>query len=467
MSCARANSTTRSKKPVGHDRAGRVVRVVEVHQLRPLGDVVVDRVEVGHEAELGLERHQHRLGAGEPRAAGVDGVAGVGGERVVARVQEGEVEVEDRLLGADRRDDLAARGRASRRSGARRSRAPPARKSSRPRLVGYWWVSGSVTASCIASTISGGVGRSGSPMPRLITSTPAARFAAILRSSWANAYGGMRSRRLLGLMQLLFEVLAEVPANTGRAQPVRVTCRSSPTSTSSSPPSSETTTVAVRAPRLLILGVGDGGAARAGPRGQRLPHPALEDPRADAGRLAALRACELGVPGHVGAVGEARVASIAGPIAAEVERRRAPPRSRRGSRTGGCRSRRGGSPTRGRRRSSCAAPVRRPAGEVRRSARLARPMSTEHVSGPGDRRADPAGGGADRELVAVGPAAAAQVQDRLARAVARQLGLRAVGVEDPQVGHVLRARPARRAAGRRRRTDAEVGVAEPAHARRA
>ena len=34
----------------------------------------------------------------------------------------------------------------------------------------------------------------------------------------------------------------------------------------------------------------------------------------------------------------------------------------------------------------------------------------------------------------VGPAAAAQVQDRLARAVARQLGLGAVGVEDPQPG---------------------------------
>src|SRR5215831_14394353 len=51
----------------------------------------------------------------------------------------------------------------------------------------------------MASTISAGVGRSGSPMPRLITSTPASRFAAILRSSSANAYGGIRSSRLLGL----------------------------------------------------------------------------------------------------------------------------------------------------------------------------------------------------------------------------------------------------------------------------
>src|SRR5258707_10300304 len=67
----------------------------------------------------------------------------------------------------------------------------------------------------MACTISGGVGLSGSPMPRLITSTPAARFSAILPSSWANAYGGMRSRRLLGLMQLLCELLAEAALEHG------------------------------------------------------------------------------------------------------------------------------------------------------------------------------------------------------------------------------------------------------------
>ena len=66
----------------------------------------VERVEVGHEAELRLQRQQHRLGAREQRAAGVDGVAGVGGEGDVARVEEGEAEVVDALLGADRRDHL-------------------------------------------------------------------------------------------------------------------------------------------------------------------------------------------------------------------------------------------------------------------------------------------------------------------------------------------------------------------------
>src|ERR1700761_6764052 len=66
--------------------------------------------------------------------------------------------------------------------------------------------------------IPGGVGRSGSPMPRLMTSTPAWRFSAILRSSWANAYGGIFSRRLLGFMQLLFELVAD-RAGEHRARP--------------------------------------------------------------------------------------------------------------------------------------------------------------------------------------------------------------------------------------------------------
>src|ERR1700753_4508135 len=50
---------------------------------------------------------------------------------------------------------------------------------------------------------------SGSPMPRLITSMPAARLAAILRSSSANRYGGIFSRRLLGRMQLLDEIVRQ------------------------------------------------------------------------------------------------------------------------------------------------------------------------------------------------------------------------------------------------------------------
>src|SRR5579871_1406784 len=60
-----------------------------------------------------------------------------------------------------------------------------------------------------ASTIGRNVGVSGSPIASVITSTPAARFSAILRSSWANRYGGMRSRRSLCLIELLAEVVGE------------------------------------------------------------------------------------------------------------------------------------------------------------------------------------------------------------------------------------------------------------------
>ena len=62
-----------------------------------------------------------------------------------------------------------------------------------------------------------------------------------------------------------------------------------------------------------------------------------------------------------------------------------------------------------------------------------------HVHRAGRRTADPrpdlARGRAHAEAVVLGPAGAAQVHHRLAHAVARQLGLRAVGVVDAQVGH--------------------------------
>src|SRR5580700_6411616 len=56
---------------------------------------------------------------------------------------------------------------------------------------------------------------SGSPMPRLITSIPASRLEAILRSSSANRYGGISSRRLLGFMQLLDEFVGQDAAVHG------------------------------------------------------------------------------------------------------------------------------------------------------------------------------------------------------------------------------------------------------------
>ena len=69
------------------------------------------------------------------------------------------------------------------------------------------------------------------------------------------------------------------------------------------------------------------------------------------------------------------------------------------------------------------------------------------------------------KVVRVGPAVAAQVEDRLAGAVAGQLGLGAVGVEDPQLGderRVLAAREQQDPVG----ADPEMRVAEPLDPRR-
>ena len=126
------------------------------------------------------------------------------------------------------------------------------------------------------------------------------------------------------------------PRYTGRAQPVRFTCRSSPTSTSRSPPSRWTVTG-------LSAAAQHGrhrGAARAGARGHRLPHPALEDPRGDL--VVGVAAPER----HVRAVREqlgVRLDRRAERAQVERLELRPPPRSR----TAGCRSRRAGRRTRG------------------------------------------------------------------------------------------------------------------------
>ena len=94
------------EEPVGDDRARGVVRVVDEHQARALQRLGVERVRSGAKPSSGSSGSSTRLGAGQERAAGVDRVAGIRGEGDVARVEEGEAEVVDALLGADRRDHL-------------------------------------------------------------------------------------------------------------------------------------------------------------------------------------------------------------------------------------------------------------------------------------------------------------------------------------------------------------------------
>ena len=94
------------EEPVGQDRAGRVVGVVDEHQPRPLQGARGNRCQVGREGTLREERHQHWLTAHEQRTARVHRIARVGRERDVAGVEEREVEVEDAFLCADCRHYL-------------------------------------------------------------------------------------------------------------------------------------------------------------------------------------------------------------------------------------------------------------------------------------------------------------------------------------------------------------------------
>ena len=85
-------------------RAGRVVRVVEVEELRVGG-----ALELGQEAVLLMQRQVVHLRAREDGARGVRRVAGVGSEADVARVERGERDVADAFLAAEHRDHLPVR----------------------------------------------------------------------------------------------------------------------------------------------------------------------------------------------------------------------------------------------------------------------------------------------------------------------------------------------------------------------
>ena len=167
--------------------------------------------------------------------------------------------------------------------------------------------------------------------PSVITSMPAARFAAILRSSWANRYGGMRSRRSLCLIELLAEVVGERarehghrPAGQGHVQIL---------------PDLDRQLAAVEAHDDL------GAARRRG--GRRPPRRSRRSPRRASRRRRARRSARGSRPGSSSRYQETLVrlgnsawCSIAGPIAGEVERLELLAVR---SRTAGCRSRRAGS----------------------------------------------------------------------------------------------------------------------------
>src|SRR5258708_22980524 len=111
-------------------------------------------------------------------------------------------------------------------------------------------------------------------MPRLITSTPAARLAATLRSSSANRYGGMRSRRSLCLIQLLAEFVTELATVDGH-RPARQRDAQLVVDLHLQLAAVEQDARVGGSAREAI---GDPRAPRARAPRQRLPHPPLEDP---------------------------------------------------------------------------------------------------------------------------------------------------------------------------------------------
>src|SRR5436309_495497 len=128
-----------------------------------------------------------------------------------------------------------------------------------------------------------------------MTSTPAAFFRRILRSSSANRYGGSRSSRsACELMQVPQEVVGQLSAVDGDGPSGQVHVEVLPHL------DVELTAVEADGDRRVAAAqhVGDGGAAGAGAGRHRLADAALEDPCADDARL------DLGVPADVRAVRE-------------------------------------------------------------------------------------------------------------------------------------------------------------------
>ena len=178
-----------------------------------------------------------------------------------------------------------------------------------------------------------------------------------------------------------------------------------------------------------------------GARGPRLAHAALEDPRAHrAGPTSAYQETFVR-PGNCGSC------SIAGPIAAG----RAPRARPRATWIAFC-----GLPIACR---TCwtAKPPDVPSWRRTARAQSIRHVVAERIVG----RISPAAVWTENWR-RVGPPGPAQVQDRLARAVAGELGLGAVGVEDPQPGDEAGASGGRELEDAVR-ADARVAVAEAPH----
>ncbi len=98
---SRASATRRARKGRSTRLRGRVRREVDDERLGARGHARDEVFKLGQELFAVVDGNADDVGSGDDGAVDMDGVAGVGDEDGVARVEDGEAEVGDALFGAD------------------------------------------------------------------------------------------------------------------------------------------------------------------------------------------------------------------------------------------------------------------------------------------------------------------------------------------------------------------------------
>jgi hypothetical protein len=173
-------ATTFSKKSSSTHCVVGLAREVEDEHLRLRPMVADGRFQLGEEVTPGVDGNVADVGAGDHRPVDVDRVARIGHQQRVAAVQRGQREVGDALLRADGDDGLAFRVEVD----VVAALVPVADRAAQARDAFRHRVAMRIAALRgldSFSTMCGGVGWSGLPMPKSMMSSPRRR-AAILSS---------------------------------------------------------------------------------------------------------------------------------------------------------------------------------------------------------------------------------------------------------------------------------------------
>ncbi len=135
-----------------------------------------------------------RDAVGELDRFGVRGPVGRGQQHLVARVEQGLERVVDRVLAAVGDEHLVGGSPRSPSRASSSPRSPPATRAT-PVWRSSGGCDGSLHAAIAASTIAAGVGKSGSPAPKPMTSSPSAFNALYFASTARVADSAMASTR--------------------------------------------------------------------------------------------------------------------------------------------------------------------------------------------------------------------------------------------------------------------------------